>query len=141
MNRNSSNRSQYFLHRVSPRLFSYLRKQRIRVLRDATQLRYNFHNSHRVLVVAFSSCVGIMAFLWLFVWLFINLMMREQTLIPGFTARFCFVKLTGTLARLRDAPRGGHLSTHSRLFVESLSTGPSASRNTFSVSTITDGYA
>ena len=37
---------------------------------------------------------GNSAFLWLFVWLFINLMMREQTLIPGSAPRFCFVKLT-----------------------------------------------
>ena len=41
---------------------------------------YNFHNGHSILVVAFSSFVGIVAFLWLFVWLFINLVMREQTL-------------------------------------------------------------
>ena len=38
-------------------------------------------------------CVGRAAFLWFFVWLFINLMMREQTLIPGFATRFCFVKI------------------------------------------------
>ena len=37
--------------------------------------------------------------------------------------------------------RSDHLSTRSRLFVESLSKGPSASRNSFSVSTITDGCA
>ena len=30
----------------------------------------------------------------LFVWVFINLMMLEQTLIPCFTSRFCFVELT-----------------------------------------------
>ena len=36
----------------------------------------------------------VVAFLWFFVWLFINLTMREQTLSPGFAARFCFVKLT-----------------------------------------------
>ena len=40
---------------------------------------------------------------------------------------------------LTNAPRGEHLSTRSRLFVDPLSTSPSASRNTFSVSTITDG--
>ena len=38
--------------------------------------------------------VGIVAFLWLFVSLFINLMMREQTLFPGFTSRFIFTELT-----------------------------------------------
>ena len=45
------------------------------------------------LVVAVS-CVRIEAFLWLFVWLFINLMMREQTLIPGCASRLCLVELT-----------------------------------------------
>ena len=89
-----SNRSQDFLHRVSPGLFASLRNERIRVFRDATQLWYNFHNSHSILVVAFFSFVGTVAFLWFFVWLFINLMMREQTLIPGFTSRFYVVKLT-----------------------------------------------
>ena len=81
------------VHRVSPGLFSSLRNQCFRVLREATQLWYNFHNSHSILVVAFSSSVGIVAFLWLFVWLFVNLMLREQTLIPGFASRFCFVKI------------------------------------------------
>ena len=73
-------------------MFSSLRNQRFRVLRDATQLWYNFHNSHSILVVAVSSFVGIVAFIWLFVWLFINLMMREHTLIPGFATHFCFVQ-------------------------------------------------
>ena len=75
-------------------MFSSLRNQCFRVFRDATQLWYYFHNSHSILVVAFSSFVGVVAFLWLFVWLLVNLMMREQTLIPGFATRFCFVKLT-----------------------------------------------
>ena len=61
-------------------------------LAKRNQLWYNFHNSHSVLVVAFSSFVGIVAFLWLLVRLFINLMMREQTLITGFAARFFFVE-------------------------------------------------
>ena len=82
-----------FLHRVSTELCSSLRNQCFQVLRDATQLWYNFHNSYSILVVAFSSFVGIVAFVWLFVWLFINLVMREQTLISGFTTRFFFVKL------------------------------------------------
>ena len=85
--------SQDFLHRVCRGLFASFRNQRIRVFRDATQLWYNFHSSHSVLVVAFSSFLGIVAILWLFVWLLINLMMREQTLIPGFASRFCFVTL------------------------------------------------
>ena len=53
----------------------------------------HFHNSHSVLVFAFSSFVGIVAFVWLFVWLFVNLMMREQTLISSFTSRVFFVEL------------------------------------------------
>ena len=88
------NWSQDFLHRFSPGLFSSLRNQCFRVLRDATQLWYNFHKSHRILVDAFSVFVGMVAFLWLFVWLFINLMMRDQTLISGFATRFCLGKLT-----------------------------------------------
>ena len=40
------------------------------------------------------SFVGIVAFLRFFVWLCINLVMREQTLIPGFAALCCFVNLT-----------------------------------------------
>ena len=47
-------------------LFSSLRNQCIRVLRDATHLRYNFHTGHSIIVFAFSSFVGIVAFLWLF---------------------------------------------------------------------------
>ena len=54
----SSNRSQDFLHRVSPGLFSSLRNQCFRVLRDATRLWFNFHNSHSILVVAFSFFCG-----------------------------------------------------------------------------------
>ena len=79
------------------------------VLRDATQLCYNSHNSHRILVVAFSSFVGIVAFIWLFVWLLVNLMTREQTLIPGFTSRFCFVELT--LGRMPIFTRRSRAST------------------------------
>ena len=71
----------------------------------------NFHNSHCILVVAFSSCVGIVAFLWLFDWLFINLVMREQSLITGFAARFCFVKLT--LGRMPIFTRRSRASTPS----------------------------
>ena len=36
----------------------------------------------------------LVAFLWHCVWLFIILVMREQTLIPGFATRFCCVVLT-----------------------------------------------
>ena len=39
--------------------------------------RYNCRNSHNILVVAFSSFLGIVAFLWLYVWFFINLVMPE----------------------------------------------------------------
>ena len=40
------------------------------------------------------SCRRIVALFLLFVWLFVNLMMREQTLIPGLTTRFIFFELT-----------------------------------------------
>ena len=90
----SSNLSQDLLHRVSPILCSSLRNQCFRVLGDATQLWYNFHNSHSILVLVFFSFVEIVAFRWLFICLFVNLVMREQTLISGFAARFCFVELT-----------------------------------------------
>ena len=46
--------------------------QCIRVLRDATQLWYNFHNSH-----AFSSFLGIVAFLRRFVWLCGNIHLSQ----------------------------------------------------------------
>ena len=55
---------------------------------------HNPINSHSILiVVAFSSFVGLAAFLWFFVSLFINLVMRKQTLILDFATRFCFVVL------------------------------------------------
>ena len=41
-----------------------------------------------------SQCLRVVALFWLFAWLFVNLMMREQTLITSFAARFCFAKLT-----------------------------------------------
>ena len=63
-----SNRSQDFLYRISPGLFASLRNLCFRVLRDATQLWYKFRNSHSILVVAFSSFVGMVVFLRLFVW-------------------------------------------------------------------------
>ena len=86
------------LHRVSPELSASLRIQRLRVLRDATHLRSNVHNSCSIFVVAFSSFLGVVALLRLFIRLFVNLVMREQTLVPGFTTRFCLVELTiGTM--------------------------------------------
>ena len=92
-----------------PRAVSSLRNHCLRVLRDATQLWYNFYNSHSILVVVFSSFVGIVVSLELSVWLFISLMMREQTLVPGFAARFCFVKLT--LGRMPTFTGRSHAST------------------------------
>ena len=89
----SSDRSQAFSHRVSPRLFYSLGSQCFRVLRDATQLWYNFHNSHSILVVAFSSFMGIVAFLWLFIRLFINLVKRKKTLASSLTTRFIFIEI------------------------------------------------
>ena len=94
MNRTLSNQSQDSLHWVCPGMFSSLRNQCFRVLRDATQLWYNFHT---ILVIAFSSFVRIIAFLRIFVWLFINLVLREQTHISGFAARFMFCRI-GTRA-------------------------------------------
>ena len=82
------------MHRFSPELFASLRNQRIRVLRDATQLWYIFHQSHSMVVVAFSSFVGKSSLSVAFCLVVINLVMREQTLITGFAIRFCFVKLT-----------------------------------------------
>ena len=84
--------SQDFLHRVSPGLFASLGIQELRVLRDATHLRYNFHNSHCIFVAAFSSYVGRhgRSFSAFHGRLFINLMVREQTLIACFTSRFMF---------------------------------------------------
>ena len=84
-----SNWFQDFLHRVSPGLSSTLRNQCFRVLRDATQLWYNFH----IIVVAFSSFLGIAAFLWLLVWLFVNLMCRKQTFVSSLTTRFILIEL------------------------------------------------
>ena len=111
MNRTFRIDPKIFLQGVSPGLFSTLRNQRIRVLRDATQLWYNSHNSHSILVVIFSSFVRIVAFLWLFVWLFINLMMREQTLMPGFATRFRPVESTlGWMPIFTRSSRAGTLS-------------------------------
>ena len=64
------------------------------------------------------------------------------SLHPDHVSLMLFGLLAGTLARLRDAPRGDspfHPKQTSSW--KSLSSGPSAHRNTFSVSTITDGYA
>ena len=98
-----SNQSQDFLHRVSPGLFASFRHQRIRVLREANQWWNNFHSSHSIFVVAFSSFVGIVAFLWLFVWL------REQTFIVDFATHFCVVELT--LVRMPILTRRSRAST------------------------------
>ena len=86
--------SQDILHRVSPGLFASLRIQCVRILRDATHLRYKFHNSLCILVVACSSFAGMVTLCRLFVCMFINLIMREQLLIPCFTFRFVVVELT-----------------------------------------------
>ena len=63
-----------------------------------------------------SLLLWVVAFLWLFVWLFINLMMREQTLIPGFTARFCFEKLT--LGTMPIVTRRSRASTFHGMVIE-----------------------
>ena len=51
-----------------------------------------FHNSHSILVTAFSS-FGKVALFRLFVWLFINLVMRNQTLVSSLASRFSFIEL------------------------------------------------
>ena len=114
-------RSQDFSHRVSPGLLASLRNQRIRVLRDATQLWYNFDNSNSIIVVAFSSFVGIVAFLWLVVWLFISLMMREQNTYHRFAFHFSFVKLT--LGRMPIFTRRSRASTFQIISALLLKTG------------------
>ena len=65
----------------------------LRVLRGTTQLWYNFSQKPQHFCRRFLFLCGNGSYLSAF-WLFVNLMMREQTLIPGFTSRFCFVKLT-----------------------------------------------
>ena len=59
-----------------------------------TQLWYTFFdNSYSTLVVAL--CVlRVTAFFRLFTWLFINLVMREQTLVPCFASRFSLREFT-----------------------------------------------
>ena len=77
----------------SPKL-STLRNECIWILWYTTQLWYSFHNSHSILVIAFSSFCAV-ALSTLLIWMFINLVMRKQTLVPSFTSLFSFVvKLT-----------------------------------------------
>ena len=89
----SWNWSQDFLHRVSPGTVFHFEKPMLPSLARRNPIVIHFSQSHSILVVAFSSSLGIVAFLWLFVWLFINLVMREQTLVSGFTTRFIFFEL------------------------------------------------
>ena len=53
---------------------------------------YSFHNSDSIFVVAFSSLLGMVALFGLLFGCSSTLVVREQTLILGFAARFCFVK-------------------------------------------------
>ena len=46
-----------------------------------------FHNSHNILVITFSSFWEVARVL-LFIWLFINLVMRKQTLVSSLTTRY-----------------------------------------------------
>ena len=87
-----SKRSQDFLYRVSPRLLASL--QHIRVLRNAPQLWHNFHNSNSILVVAFSSFMGIVAFLWVFCLIVHYSFDVETNTSPGLCSPFQFVTLT-----------------------------------------------
>ena len=74
--------------------FSTFKNQCFRVLRNATQLWYNFHNSHSIFVVACSSFVEMVALLRLFVWLLVNLIMPDQTTCPRLYIPLLFVKWT-----------------------------------------------
>ena len=80
--RYSSNRSQDFAS-GSPEPFASLRIQQLRVLRDKIHLRYNFHNSHCILVVAFSAILGMVVFFRLSIWCFVNIVVL-----------FVFIELT-----------------------------------------------
>ena len=104
-----SNRSRDFFASGFPGLFASLRNQCFRVLRDATQLRFNFHNSHCIFLSSLSLLLWDLYFSWLFVWLFIHLMMQEQTLISRFASRFNFVELT--LGRMSIFTRRSRAST------------------------------
>ena len=73
------------------RLFT-LRNECIWILWYTTQLWYTSHNSHRILVVAFSSFWDVALFRF-FIWLFINLVMRKQTLVSSLTTCFIFIEL------------------------------------------------
>ena len=61
--------------------------------RHTTQLWYSFHKSYSTLVVAFSPFFGMVSLFRLLVWLFINLMIREQTLIPALPIQFYRIEI------------------------------------------------
>ena len=84
----SSNRSQDFLRRVSPGLFSSLRNQCFRVLRDL----FKFHNSHSIPVVAFFFLCN--SGLSLAFCVVVHQPNGDKYLSPAFAASFGFVKLT-----------------------------------------------
>ena len=71
----SSNWSQNFLHRVSPRLF--WNSCHSESCETQNQVRCSFRNNDSILVVAFSSFVGMVPLFGLFIWLLINLVARE----------------------------------------------------------------
>ena len=75
----------------SPRL-STLRNRCIWILWYTTHLWYTFHNSHSILVIAFSFWGDVAVFRH-FIWLIINLVMRKQTLVSSLTTRFTFIEL------------------------------------------------
>ena len=80
---------------------------RLSVLRDATQLWYNFHNSHSIPVVAFPSFVGIVAFFRLFVWLFIKLICTViEEMAPWLLAPRILLFLDTLRPREKDGSEG-----------------------------------
>ena len=111
-----------------------------------------FHNIHNILVIAFSSFWDVVFFLGFFLFsLVVHQPCNAETdtcLQPYNPFHFYRIALvffglpagfSGTDSRAH--PGANTFPPEADFFVESLSSGPSASRNTLSVSTITDGYA
>ena len=88
------NRSQDFLHRVSWDCLPLWETN----TSESCETQPNWGTIFAMATACLSSLSFLLwesqPFFGFFVWLLINLMMREQTLIPGFTSRFSFVELT-----------------------------------------------
>ena len=68
-----------------------------------------FHNSHSIFVIDFSLFFWQVPLFRPFICLFINLVMREQTLVPCLTSRFSFIELT--FGRMPTLTRRSRAST------------------------------